>query len=101
MTVNIFLAFVCMATVLFRLGDTDGLYIKEYRPSLGIDAARPGSLADLLAFPIFAVAITILMTFFSYRLYAVRKQFAWTLLGMSTLLLILCLPISYYLLSAR
>jgi hypothetical protein len=101
LTVNTFLAIVCLLTVVFRLGDTSGLYVKQYQPSLGIDATKPGGVMDMLAFPIFSALVVVAFGTFALKIYAVRKQFAWILLLLSTLLLILSLTVSYRLLSAH
>lgn len=101
LTVNTFLAFVCLSTVVFRLGDTSGLYVKRYQPNLGIDSITPGGVIDMLAFPVFSLIVLVSFGLFALKLYAIKKQFAWILLAMATLLLILSLTISYRLLSAH
>jgi hypothetical protein len=101
LTVNIFLALLCLVTVIFRLGDTSGIYIKRYQPNLGIDSITPGGVADMLAFPIFSAVVTVAFTVFALKLYAIRRQMAWIFLSLATLLLVLSLMISYRLLSAH
>lgn len=101
LTVNAFLAVVCFLTVVFRLGDTSGLYVKRYQPNLGIDATTPGGVIDMLSFPLFSVVVLGIFGFFALKLYGIRKQYAWIFLVLATLLLSLSLIVSYRLLSAN
>jgi hypothetical protein len=101
LTINSFLVLVVLATVVFRLGDTSTLYVKQYQPNLGIDATTPGSVSDMLAFPIFAAIVFGIFSVFALKMYAIHKRYAWVLLLLATLLLLLTLTISYKLLSAH
>lgn len=102
LTLNTFLSVMCLLTVVFRLGDTAGLYISRYQPNLGItDASTTGGVTDVLAFPVFAFIVLISFSTFGLKLYAIRKHYAWMFMSLATLILVLSLVISYRLLSAH
>ena len=101
LTINIFLTFVIVAMILFRLGDTNNSYIQAYRSNLGLNAYSVGNVGQIISFAVFAVAVLVGQFIISLRLHAIRKHAAWTIMLMSMLLLILCLIISNRLLSLR
>lgn len=102
-SVNTFLAFLCATLVLLRLGSgqSAGAYIVQYRSNLGISAFKTGSVAALLSFMLFAVAICVINVFLSIRAYRLRRELSVTVLSLGALLLLLALIVSNALLVLR
>jgi hypothetical protein len=98
--VNIFLAFLVIVSVVFRLqlGGGSG-FIVQYRANLGIDQYKAGGLSNLLSFIGFAVLMLITNIFLSYRTYHVRRQLSLLVLMLGILLLLLCVIVSNALLA--
>lgn len=101
LTINIFLTIVCIAAVLFRLGDTSASYIESYRANLGLDAYSVGGVSQIISFAVFSVLVLVGQGFLSFRLHRIRKEAAWTVMVMGLLLLILSLVVSDSLLQLR
>ena len=101
LTINIFLTFVCIAAVLLRLGDTGNSYIQSYRANLGLNAYNVGGVGQIISFAVFSLAVLIGQFYFSFKLYDVRKQIAWIVMLMATLLLLLSIIVSNSLLQLR
>lgn len=101
LTINIFLTIVCIAAVLFRLGDTSSSYIDAYRANLGLDAYSVGGVSQIIAFAIFSVLVVVGQGFLSFRLHRIRKEVAWMVMALATLLLILSIIVSNSLLQLR
>jgi hypothetical protein len=97
-----FFTVVTVLVVAWQLGGArnEG-YIVQYRPSLGLNAFQKGTAADILAFPVFAVITFVLHLLLSIKTYRIHKYFSIAVLGMSLLLSILALIISYSLLRLR
>ncbi len=101
LTINVFLTLVCVATILFRLGDTGGSYIQSFRANLGLNAYSAGGLGQIVSFGVFSVAVLVGQTFLSLKLHPIRKQAAWIVMLMAALLLVLSTIISNALLQLR
>ena len=101
LTINVFLTFLCVALVLFKLGDTGSSYIQSYRSNLGLNAYSAGGLGQIISFAVFAVIVMIGQFFISLRLYGVRKHASWTIMLLAALLLVLSILISNSLLGLR
>lgn len=75
------------------LNRPDG-YIVQYRANLGLSAYKAGSSLILLSFIGFALAVMVLHTLLSMKMYAHRRSFAIATLGLGLLLLIITLFVS-------
>lgn len=103
LSIILFLALVCIVLVLLRYGaggSTSG-YIVQFRANLGISAFKTGSLASILSFPLFAVGVSALSVILSIKVFALRRQLALTVLGLTILLLVLAIIVSNALLVLR
>lgn len=103
LTINIFLAFLCIATVLFRLGSAgdDYTYIYHQNPDSRISDFKVGGLGQIISFTVFAGVVLVGQLFASLRLYERRRAAAWIIMALSTLLLVVCLIVSNALLELR
>lgn len=102
LSVNTFLALAASLLVLLRLSSGHGnAYIVQYRPSLGINAYKTGSVTELLAFIGFALLVLVIHTILSMRAYHIHRQLAVSILGLGILLLTLCIIVSNALLVLR
>lgn len=101
LTVNIFIAILCVATVLLRLGDFGSNYIQSYRSNLGLNAYSVGGVGQMISFALYAVLVVVGQFFVSLRFYAIRRSVAWIVMLLATLLLVLCLIIGNSLLGLR
>jgi len=102
LSVDTFLAFLASIFVLLRLSTGHGSgYIVQYRPVLGINSYKTGSVTGLLSFIAFALAILAIHTILSMRAYHVHRQLAIVILGLGTLLLVLTIIVSNALLVLR
>jgi hypothetical protein len=98
--VNVFLTFLVIVSVLFRLqlGGGSG-FIVQYRANLGIDQYKAGGLANLLSFIGFAVVILAANIVLSHKTYHIRRQLSLLVLTLGVLLLLLCVIVSNALLA--
>jgi hypothetical protein len=102
LSVNAFAAIAGSIFILVRLGAShSNSYIVQYRPSLGADAFRTGSVTDLLAFVAFAVLVLAAHTMLSLRAYQIHRQLALAILSLGVLLLVLTVIVSNALLILR
>ena len=103
LSINIFLAIVCVLLVLLRFGADGGGsdYIVQYRANLGISAFKTGSLLSILSFAAYAVVVTVINIMLSMRMYNLRRQLSLATLGLGALLLIFALIVSNALLGLR
>lgn len=101
LTINVFLASVIVISVFFRLGDTSENYIQSFRSNLGLSAITVGGVGEIISFAIFAVALTVAHVFMGLQFYKIRITVAWTLMVLTSLLLLLCLIVSSALLQLR
>ncbi|HUS25744.1 MAG TPA: hypothetical protein VMY99_00135 [Nevskiaceae bacterium] len=102
-SVNVFLAFLCVALVLLRLGAGQGNdgYFVQYRPSLGISAFKTGSVGGIVSFMLFAIMVAIANVTLSVRVYHLRRELSITILGLGIVLLVLTVIVSNALLVLR
>jgi hypothetical protein len=102
LSINAFLALAASLFVLLRLSAGHGNgYIVQYRPSLGINAFKTGSVTELLGFIGFALVVLVVHVMLSMRSYHVHRQLAITILSMGILLLVLSIIVSNALLVLR
>lgn len=102
LSVNAFLAVAGSIFILLRLSTSHGTgYIVQYRASLGIDAFKTGSVADLISFIVFAILVLVIHTALSLRAYHIHRQLAIVVLSLGILLLTLDIIISNALLALR
>ena len=86
LSVNAFLAVAGSIFIVLRLSTSHGTgYIVQYRASLGIDAFRTGSVADLISFIVFALLVLVIHTDLSLRAYHIHRQLAITILSLGIL----------------
>ena len=100
-SINAFLLILLVLFILLRLGSGGGNYIDQYRSSLGIGAFRVGSLASFLLFMLFGALVLVFHSVLSFKVYGIRRQFAITILGLGSLLLLLSIIVSNALLVLR
>ena len=102
LSVNAFLTAFAVIFITFRLSTSHGNdYIVEYRPSLGLDSYKPGSILDLIGFIGFAILAMIITFGLSYRVYKIHRQLSIAVLSSGILLLVLTVIISNALLLLR
>lgn len=102
LSLNAFAAVAGAIFILVKLVSTHGnSYIVQYRPSLGADAFKTGSVTDLLAFASFAIVVLVAHTVLSLRAYQIHRQLALAILGLGILLLVLTVIVSNALLVLR
>lgn len=101
LAVNAFLTLAVIVTIALKLGDTGEGYIQQYRSNLGLNGYRSGGVGEILSFMVFAVIVFVFQIVFSYKIYDIKKQAAWAIVVLSSLLLILALLISGALLELR
>ena len=94
-SINTFLTLLSGVLVLLNIdfNRPDG-YIVQYRANLGLSAYKAGSSLILLSFIGFALAVMVLHTMLSMKMYAHRRNFAIATLGLGLLLLIITLFVS-------
>ncbi len=102
LAVNSFLTFLTIITILLRLGGASGKFTYQYRSNLGqLSQFKVGGMQEILAFIGFVVLVFAFQFILSKRIYHIRKQAAYTLLALSSVLLLFALVVSYYLLKLR
>jgi hypothetical protein len=95
LSANLFLAILVTLMVLLRLsGNSGGDFIVQYRENLGLNAFAAGTVLDMLSFILFAVAILVVSTVLSLRVYELKRQLSLVVLGFGILLLVLTLIVS-------
>lgn len=102
LSINVFLAFMAMVWVIFKLdGGRSAGYIVQYRSSLGISALKTGAASELVAFIGFALMILIVHVVLSMRTYTIKREVSVIILGLGILLLIMSIIVSNALLVLR
>jgi hypothetical protein len=101
LTVNIFLAVICVVMILLRLGDTGSSYIQSYRSNLGLNAYSVGDVKEIISFAAFSLIVLVGQFFISMKLHPIRKHASWIVMVLAGILLILSLVISNALLQLR
>lgn len=100
-SINVFLAFLCVVLVLLRAGLGQGVdgYIVGYRANLGISAFQKGDVIPILSFIVFALVTLAINLVLSIRIYHLRRALSLTVLGLGTLVLLLAVIVSNALLA--
>jgi hypothetical protein len=101
LSVNIFLAVLCITVVLIRVGigsNAEG-YIIEYRPNLGLSAFRKGSIISIFGFVVFPLLTLIVQSILSIKTYVLHRMFSVTILSLGVLLAVTSIIVSNALLS--
>jgi hypothetical protein len=103
LSINGFLAFLCIALVFLRLGASSGGqgYIVQYRANLGISAFKTGSVSNLVAFALFSLIVFVMQVILSARTYEIRRELSVAILGLGLPLLLLAVIVSNALLVLR
>lgn len=101
LSLNVFLTFITLLFLAFRIGGGHSTNIVQYRQNLGAEAFSTGSLLQLLSFGIFALFILGFNTFLSFRFYKIHRQLSVVVLVMTTILLVFGLVVSNALLILR
>jgi hypothetical protein len=100
-SINAFLAFLCVVLVLLRAGLGQGVegYIVEYRANLGLSAFQKGGVASIFSFVLFAILTFGVNLLLSIRTYHLRRTLSLTILALGTLTLLLAIIVSNALLA--
>ncbi|MEK7153704.1 MAG: hypothetical protein AAB834_07155 [Patescibacteria group bacterium] len=100
-SINAFLAFLCIVLILLRAGIGQGVdgYIVEYRANLGLSAFQKGSIISIFSFVFFVLVTTAMNVVLSIRTYQLRRTLSLTLLGLGVLILLLSIIVSNALLA--
>ncbi len=103
LSINIFLAAVCVLLVLLRFGagGASNDYIVQFRANLGISSFKTGSLGSILSFALFSVVVTVINIVLSMRAYPIRRQLALAILSLGGIIMILTLIVSNAILGLR
>jgi hypothetical protein len=95
LSVNMFLTLLASILIVLNIDfDRPDGYIVQYRANLGLSAYKAGSSLVILSFIGFAIAVLVIHTLLSMKMYAHRRNFAISLLGLGLLLLIITLFVS-------
>ncbi len=89
LTLNSFLTIITVLSVLLRLGSSSSVYVNAYRSNLGLGGIETGGALEVISFVLFAVIIFVFQIILSMKFYKIRKASAWTVMLLTTLLLIL------------
>lgn len=100
-SVNVFLTFLLTALTILRLDTSHSSYIVQYRSDAAINAFKSGSSTELFSFILFGFLVLVLHMLISFRAYRIHRQFALTVLGLGTFLLVLAIIVSNALLVLR
>ncbi len=96
-------AFLCAFAVIFiaiRLATSHSNdYIVQYRPKLGLDSHKAGSILQLISFIVFAILVLAVNSGLSYKVYKIHRQLSIAVLSLGILLLVLTIIISNALVS--
>lgn len=100
-SINAFLAFLCIVLILLRAGIGQGVdgYIVEYRANLGLSAFQKGSIVPILSFILFSLLTLVVNVILSIRTYQLRRTLSLTILGLGALILLLAVIVSNALLA--
>lgn len=101
LSANAFLTVLTTLSVLFRLQGASDSFIVQYRSNLGTGAFQPGGVDQILSFVAFALVLFGIHTALSWRTYPIRRELSIVILGMGTLLLLLCVIVSDALMALR
>lgn len=91
LSLNVFIVFVTLLFLVFRIGGGHSGYIVQYRQNLGGDAFTAGTVVQILSFGLFSVLVFCIGLVLSARMYEVHRQLAIVVQAMTTLLLVFSL----------
>jgi hypothetical protein len=100
-SINAFLALLTIILILFRLGDSGGSFISQYRSNLGVNVFKPGGIIDIFSFAVFAVVVFAVNFILSARTYRIHRQLSVVILSIGALLLVFAIIVSNALLVLR
>lgn len=93
--VNALLTIFGMLAVFLRLDpNSSATHIVQYRSNLGIESLKSGSINELRLFLLFMVVMMVGSAVLSIRIYSHRRAFAVTLLGLTTMVLVVTIVVS-------
>jgi hypothetical protein len=100
-SINAFLAFLCVVLVLLRAGIGQGVdgYIVEYRANLGLSAFQKGSIVSIFSFIFFVLITMVINVILSIRAYQLRRMLSLTILSLGVLIMLLSIIVSNALLA--
>lgn len=98
LSINTFLFILGSLLIVLRLDSSNSSYIIEHRTNLGISGNKPGNTLQVLSFVVYMAIVLVINTLLSARVYRIRREYATTILGMGTFLLIMAILVSYLLL---
>ncbi|HET8708748.1 MAG TPA: hypothetical protein VFL85_00540 [Candidatus Saccharimonadales bacterium] len=104
LSINVFLMVLIAALIAFRIGPGHTDYIVQCRDCSNfqsISRFSNGSVLDIWAFSLFALAVTVFHTVLSIRLFKINRHVSVIVLAMGTLLLVISLIVSNALLYLR
>ncbi|HET8991740.1 MAG TPA: hypothetical protein VFN31_01760 [Candidatus Saccharimonadales bacterium] len=102
LSINSFLAAFAVIFISLRLGTSHGTdYIVQYRPNLGLDSYKAGSIIQIISFILFAILVLVINLGLSYKVYKIHRQLSIAVLALGILLLVLTIIISNALLLLR
>jgi hypothetical protein len=102
LSINAFLALAGSIFILLKLTSSHGSsYIVQYRPSLGVDAYKTGSVVELMGLIVFGLLVLLIHALLSYRTYKINRQLSLAVLSFGVLLLVMTIVISNALLALR
>jgi len=103
LSINIFLAVICVLLVLLRFGagGASNDYIVQFRANLGISSFKTGSLGSILSFAVFSVLVTAINAILSFKAYPIRRQLSLAILALGSIIMILTLIVSNAILGLR
>ena len=102
LSINAFLAGLAVIFITLRISTSHGNdYIVQWRPSLGLDPYKAGSVLGLIGFIGFAIIVMVINSVLSYKAYKIHRQLAIAILALGILLLVLTIIISNALLLLR
>ena len=91
-SINSFGAIFTFLFIVLRLSfNHNSSYIVQYRPILGLNKYKIGSIADIIALAVFAILVTAIILGFSYYTFKINRYLSIAILSLG--LLLLCLDI--------
>ncbi len=91
LSINTFVALLAILSVLFRLQSGGEGFIVQYRENVGVsNAFKTGEVGQILLFIAFALLVFLVHAVLGYRTFQIRRNLSLLVLGMGTLLLVLC-----------
>jgi len=89
---NIILTIFLLILIIISIGSQNSnTYFVQYRPSLGLNSFRTGSVLDIFSFFVFALIFLSINLFLTYRTYKINRNFSVLISLIGSLLLILAI----------